>query len=129
MRRSRRITLIDMLLLAVMAGVLVPWLLGRVGIEETAPYRIRISAGSGGSGAVVLRVSLPIGEDAPADGEIVGWVLYGPDGAAFHEEADLAPTPGGRRVFVADAGDRETVRCEIRIGDRTVVRQLTMGEP
>ena len=112
-----------------MAGLLVPWLMGRADAAETEPYRIRLSTGSAAANTAVLRVSLPGGKTIPADDEIVGWILYGPDGKSFHSEADLAPAPGERRIFFADVGERKSVRCEIQLGDRTVVRELTMDKP
>lgn len=129
MRRSRRITLIDLLLLALMAGLLAPWLMSRADAAETEPYRIRLSKGFDTANSVVLRVSLSNGKKTPAADEIVGWILYGPDDEPFHREVDLAPAPGGRRIFVADVGERQLIRCEIRLGERTVVRELTMDEP
>jgi hypothetical protein len=130
LRRGRRITLIDVLLLAVIAGLLVPWILRTEAAKETDPYRISLSAGAGGNpGTLVLRVELPEGEESPGDSGLVGWTLFDADGTPFHEEADLAPTPGGSRRFEADTGGRETVRCEILLGGRRVVRELTMDEP
>ena len=120
LKKVRRLTLLDLILLLVMMGVLVPWVLQMDGRVDAGPYKVRIDKNyRNGELTLLLKISLSSGSDAEA-GETVGWSIYDEGGALLHEEWDIAPPPGKRREFVFQGASELSVRCEVLAGNDNV---------
>ena len=116
LRQGRRLTLIDMLLLAVMAALLVPWAIHRNQIHELGDYQVRLKRSESElETAMILTVSLPRNAE-DRDGGLVGWKIVDNQGNLFHEDYDIPPEPGNFREFVAGLDRRETYTCILIAG-------------
>lgn len=116
LRQGRRLTLIDLVLLVVMIGVLVPWIVQRDNTKDLGPFRVRIEKRSRNSQVtLILKVSLPSGADSIVD-ETVGWRIIDQAGMLLHEEYDLPPMPGKSREFFYTAPAVPVLRVNILAG-------------
>ena len=117
-RAGRRITLIDMLLLAVAAGVLVPWILSMDRGLELGPYKVDVDIRERRSDTLI-RIEFALVQDAAgdADDSLIGWNLLDGEGNRVHQEMDLPPLPGRSRIFryIGEVG--ETWSIVIHAGD------------
>lgn len=116
LRRTRRLTLIDMILLIVMIGVLVPWVVRMDNATDLGPYRVKIDERSRSNRfTLILKVTLPSGSEAVID-ETLGWRVYDQNGILLHEEFDLPPMPGKSREFLFSVTDDQPLSLEILAG-------------
>jgi hypothetical protein len=116
-RRARRLTLIDLLILALMAGVLVPFMLTQADKVSLGPFQASIKEQiRADERHLVLRVHLP-GNGSVLSESPVGWRIYDNGGTLIHEEWDLPPSPGTTREFLFVSDTHEKLRCEIAAGD------------
>jgi hypothetical protein len=127
LRRGRRITLIDLLLLVVMSGILLPWLLSREDIITAGSYELRLDRRTRSENLVLLLdISLP--DDLPStDGDLVGWSIYDTGGNLLHSETDLAPKAGESVEFVKILPEGEAKSIEIVAGEHRVSINLEQG--
>ena len=120
LKKIRRLTLFDLVLLLVMMGVLLPLAIRMEGRVDAGPYKVRIDKHYRNEElTLLLKISLSSGSDAEA-GETVGWSIYDDDGTLLHEEWDIAPLPGKRREFVFQGSSELSVRCEVLAGNENV---------
>lgn len=121
MKKGRRITLIDMLLLVVMAGILIPWILSMDRSLESGPYKVYIDVQERSSDVLVkLEIALPDDAGIPAD-TVVGWNVYGIGSLLLHEDRDLPPNPGESRIFRFISTEGTPDRLEILAGEGNLV--------
>lgn len=120
LKRVRRLTLIDLLLLVVMLGVLVPWIVQMDRKIDVGPYRAGIDERRRNGGlTLILDISLPAGADLSEEGR-VGWMIYDESDVLLHEEYDLSPLPGKSREFIFRSESYQALRCEISAGNSIV---------
>ena len=120
LKKIRRLTLLDLVLLLVIIGVLVPWVLQMESGVDAGPYKIRIDKHfRNGELTLLLKISLSSGSDAKT-GDTVGWSIYDDSGNLLHEEWDIAPLPGKRREFVFQGASELSVRCEVLAGNENI---------
>ncbi len=129
-KRSRRITLLDLLLLVVMAGILVPWILIEDSNKSLGPYNARIEKKQRENRYgenqtwLILNIQLkkePDAEEAESAEEPVGWIISDSDGLKLHEEWDLPPDTGKSRRFSYLMPKDCSLSCRIYAGGETVV--------
>lgn len=126
LRRARRLTLMDLLLLLVMMGVLIPWILQMEDTIDAGPYKVRVDERHrNGELVLILKISLPRGS-VMTDDDAVGWIIFDETGSMLHREYDLPPAPGKSREFVYLVGLERSVSCEIIAGIDKVV--ILIGE-
>ena len=117
LKKLRRITLIDLLLLAVAAGVLVPWFLSMDQGEELAGYLTKFSIVRH-AGFPTLKLEISLDDEAdPGIALIVGWRLFDSDGSLIAQESDIPPEPGESRIFRRIIEGEYPGRVEIFVDD------------
>jgi hypothetical protein len=116
-KRTRRLTLIDLAILVLMMGVLVPLLLTQADKVLLGPFQASIKEKiRGDERHLVLRVHLP-GNGSVLSESPVGWRIFDNGGTLIHEEWDLPPSLGTTREFHFVSDAHEKLRCEIAAGD------------
>lgn len=119
-RQARRLTLIDMVLLIVMMGILIPWIVQMDNAMDLGPYRVKIDERSRkNQTTLILKLSLPAETEGLVD-ETVGWRIYDQAGILLHEEYDLPPMPGKRREFLFSLPAAELLIVEILAGSHSL---------
>jgi|GEM_PF-2418633 len=125
LKRIRRLTLIDLLLLLVMMGVLIPWVLQMDSRIEAGPYKVRLDKHLRQDSLVLtMKVTLPRGSDAVDDESIVGWRIRDGEGLIIHRESDLPPLPGSSREFIYRLKPDARYICEIIAGSEILEIQI-----
>lgn len=119
---GRRLTLIDLLLLTVMMGVLIPWIVQKNQEFKAGDFRCRIEVKND---VVTLKIRQSAGTDLH-DGILVGWTVSSEDGRLLHEEYDLAPEKGGSREFLWRTGTAGQLTCRVIADQITVVRTVSV---
>ncbi len=115
-RRGRRITLIDLILLAVAAGVLVPWFLSMDRGRDMGPYSVVLEVKERRD-IYHVKIEFRLAEDRTADeGTTVGWKLLDGHGNTVFEDRDLPPAPGESRIFRYAGEIEKTYSLEIHGG-------------
>ncbi|RKX76022.1 MAG: hypothetical protein DRP60_08055 [Spirochaetes bacterium] len=125
-KRARRLTLIDLLLLLVMMGVLIPWVLQMDSRIEAGPYKVGLDNHRRQDSLVLTKkIALPRGSDA-VDGEsVVGWIIRDSEGQIIHQEFDLPPLPGSSREFICMLKPDVGYFCEIVAGSEVLEIQIS----
>ena len=125
LKRIRRLTLIDLLLLLVMMGVLIPWVLQMDSRIEAGPYRVRLdNHRRKDSFVITLKITLPRGSDVVDDESFVGWRILDGEGLILHQESDLPPLPGSSREFIYLLKPDVRYSCEIIAGSEILEVQI-----
>ncbi len=125
LKRIRKLTLIDLLLLLVMAGVLIPWVFQMDRRIDSGPYKVDLREHRReGSLVLVLKISLPKNEDTADENDLVGWKIFDGDGFSVHQEYDLPPLPGHSREFIYSAEAESRYLCEVTAGSETTGIQI-----
>lgn len=125
LKRIRRLTLIDLLLLLVMMGVLIPWVMQMDSRIEAGPYKIRLEKHLRQDSLVLtMKITLPRGSDTVKDESIVGWRIQDDEGQTIHQESDLPPLPGSSREFLYRLKPDTSYSCEIIAGSEILEIQF-----
>jgi hypothetical protein len=120
-RQIRRLTLIDLMILLVMAGIIIPFALHKDTAYEIGAYRIRIKEEVRGDGLLVtLTMDLPSRAD-PGGASYAGWIIYDENGFQVHQDRDLPPPPGGTREFIFLPMLKTAFQYRIFIGEETLI--------
>ena len=128
LKRIRRLTLIDLLLLIVMMGVLIPWFLQMDRSVDAGPYKVILKERlHSGNRVLTLKISLPRGADPGGDGELAGWSIFDSEELLVHEDYDLSPLPGSYREFLYTVNSGESFLCRITAGSETLEIQIEGG--
>ncbi len=129
LKKGRRLTFFDLLLLVVMAGVLVPFLLGMDRSRELGSYRVQLSSKKSEAGVLLtLKIRRPAGgalsketeSASPDSSELVGWRISNVRGELIHEEWDLPPQEGSSREFYYTCAEEITLNCQVHAGGQTL---------
>lgn len=120
LRRGRRITLIDLLLLVVMSGILLPWLLSREDIVLVGSYKVKLDRSTRDENLVLILDISPSGDSPLKDGDLVGWTIYDAGGKPLHSETDLAPESGDSVEFIGIVSKEQANSIEVVAGDHQV---------
>ncbi len=129
LKKGRRLTFVDLLLLVVMTGFLVPWFLGMERSRELAGYRVQLSSKKSEAGVLLtLKIRRPAGgalsretEAAPSgSGELVGWRIRNVRGELLHEEWDIPPQEGSSREFYYTCAEEITLNCQVHAGGQSL---------
>ena len=124
LKQVRRLTMIDLLLLLVMLGVLIPWVLQMDKRIDAGSYKVGLEQHSrNGSLVLVLNIALPRSAEVETEGTI-GWRISGGEGTFIYEEFDLPPLPGNSREFIYMINNDGSYQCEIIAGSDTVMIQI-----
>ena len=119
LRRLRKLTLIDLLLLLVMMGILIPWVLQMDHRIDADPYKVRLDEHHrNGTHVLALRISLPRRGTPDPQEALVGWRILDEDGIQIHQEYDLPPSPGEAREFLFTMNPGVRYNCEVTAGSR-----------
>ena len=125
LKRIRRLTLIDLLLLIVMMGILIPWFLQMDRSLEAGPYKVILKKHiHSGNRILTLKISLPRGADSASDGELAGWSIFDSEKHLVHQDFDLAPLPGSSREFLYSVNPGESFLCKITAGSENLEIQV-----
>ncbi len=126
LKRLRKLTLIDLLLLLVMMGVLIPWVLQMDSRIDAGPYKVRLDERrSDGSLVLILRITLSRGTDTYITaGDKLGWKIFDEDGFLLHEEFDIPPISGKSREFIYLIDRDGIFSCEIIAGNEILTIQI-----
>ena len=100
-KRSRRLVLIDILILAVFAGVLIPWVMPALRRHSLGVYSIQLKRQSiDGIVAYTVRLSHADEEEAVGIVNQIGIAIMDESGKVIHTSEDIPPTRGEKREFV-----------------------------
>ncbi len=122
-RRSRRLTLLDIIFLAVMLGVLVPWVLRMNSEQNLGPYRVRIEQKAGrDEDWLVLEIRLKKSSEGISPEELIGWQIQNTEGGMLHEEWDIPPESGASRQFTYKISGESALKCSVHAGGETLVQ-------
>jgi len=125
LKRTRRLTLMDLLLLLVMMGVLIPWFLQMDNRIIAEPYKVSlVEHRRNGTLVLTLKILLPGNAEPIADDSLVGWKILDDEGLLLHQEYDLPPLPGKNREFVHMLSPEGRYSCEITAGSEILVIQV-----
>ncbi len=120
LKQNRRITLIDLLLLAVMTGVLVPWFLTMDRGIESGIYTVNYDS-SNRTNDILVKLEISIDKDSSVStDDSVGWSIYSDTGDLLHKDMDLPPMPGESRFFRFISDSQTPDRLEIHLGSENI---------
>ena len=140
-RRARRITLIDILLLALAVGVLVPFVLRSAAAEdsETPQAHSRVlgavqvqTAEARRAGSLVITANFSLVDNAsPVDtdsGIDVGIVIYSREDKPVDSAFDLAPAASSPRQLIVSAPENTAAYYTVSSGDKRMRIELTVED-
>lgn len=136
-RRARRITLIDILLLALSVGVLVPFLLRATAVEhsDSAEAHSRVlgdvqvqTAENRRAGILVITANFSLADNASPGDTDVGIVIYSREDKPVDSAFDLAPAADSPRQLIVSAPENMAAYYTVSSGDRRMRIELTVED-
>jgi len=125
LKRIRKLTLIDLLLLLVMAGVLIPWVVQMDRRIDAGPYKVDLKEHRRDESLVlILKITLSGSAEVSDGNHLVGWKILDEDGLIVHQEYDLPPLPGNFREFLYMADSEARYICELSAGTEILSIQI-----
>ncbi|RLW69171.1 MAG: hypothetical protein B6D68_02430 [spirochete symbiont of Stewartia floridana] len=100
-KRSRRLVLLDILILAIFAGVLIPWVMPALRSRSLGVYSIQLKRQSI-DGIIAYTVRLSHTDEADAGGTVnqIGIAIMDESGKVIYTSEDIPPARGEKREFV-----------------------------
>ncbi len=128
-RHSRRITLLDLLLLVILMGVLVPWMFYIRKQHTLGPYDLDMDKQK--LDGITLYISkISLAENASVDEDItqIGIKVFNRSGLVIHESRDLPPDSGQVREFIYRDTEGQAATLTVFADSYTTVLELTTDD-
>ncbi len=128
-RHSRRITLLDLVLLVILMGVLVPWVF-HIGKQQTlGPYNLDMDEQKIDEiSHYIAKISLDENASVEEDITQIGIKVFNRSGLVIHESWDIPPDSGQVREFIYRDTEGQAATLKVFAGSYTTVLELTTDD-